>query len=311
MFGRGSGGKSSTPPPVVADPVPLDVVEPSYFDQFADGVLGDIDTITDTARSGIASAKAVAESAWDDPGKAAERVGNSAYAFGSSVADDVYQTGSGLVALGAMAYDNPLGTAQFVVEQEVVAVAEDISGVFANGSDVITHLSNGELLDAGESWFKASSNAWSVAAAVVPAGKAKTLKRAAEAADLAKDAKRLGKAAISSGGGQSSRLAAKGGPKALPAPKARPAHPRSPAPEHGPFSVDPKGNVVPTPKGGSATSSPDGRFIQARDAAGKPTGVRLDGPHKPPGYTDPRSLQPHGHRPGVTNPDGTPWLPVH
>jgi len=40
-------------------------------------------------------------------------------------------------------------------------------------------------------------------------------------------------------------------------------------------------NVVPTPPGGRITCSPDGRFIQARDAAGNPTGVRMDGSHNP------------------------------
>jgi len=81
-------------------------------------------------------------------------------------------------------------------------------------------------------------------------------------------------------------------------------------PEHGPFTVDQYGNVVPTPPGGRATSSPDGRFVQGRDAAGKPTGTRIDGPHKPASHPDPRAQQPHGHVPGVTNPDGTPWLPI-
>lgn len=80
--------------------------------------------------------------------------------------------------------------------------------------------------------------------------------------------------------------------------------------EHGTFYVDPKGNVVPTPQGGSITGSPDGRFIQARDATGKETGVRLDGPHKPSTHPDPRGQRPHGHVPGVKNPDGTPWLPL-
>ena len=81
-------------------------------------------------------------------------------------------------------------------------------------------------------------------------------------------------------------------------------------PDNGTFFVDPKGNAIPTPPGGKITGSPDGRFIQARDAAGNPTGVRLDGPHNPKLHPDPRAQQPHGHVPGVTNPDGTPWLPV-
>jgi hypothetical protein len=81
-------------------------------------------------------------------------------------------------------------------------------------------------------------------------------------------------------------------------------------PEHGPFYVDGRGNVIPTPPGGSVTGSPDGRYIQARGANGAPTGVRIDSGHKPAGHPDPRAQRPHAHVPGVTNPDGTPWLPV-
>ncbi len=99
-----------------------------------------------------------------------------------------------------------------------------------------------------------------------------------------------------------------GGPKALPAPKVR-GNP-NPVGEQGTFYVDPKGNVIPTPPGGRIQGSPDGRFIQAKDAAGNPTGVRIDGPHNPAKHSDPRALAPHGHVPGVTNPDGTPWLPI-
>jgi RHS repeat-associated protein len=83
------------------------------------------------------------------------------------------------------------------------------------------------------------------------------------------------------------------------------------APEYGPFTIDSKGNVVPTPPGGRTTGSPDGTWIQARDAAGNATGVRIDGAHKPSTHTDPRALAPHGHVPGLTNPDGTPWLPIN
>ena len=82
------------------------------------------------------------------------------------------------------------------------------------------------------------------------------------------------------------------------------------SPEHGTFYVDPKGNVIPTPKGGRITGSPDARFVQARDASGNPTGVRIDGPHNATAHPDPRGQAPHAHVPGVTNPDGTPWLPV-
>ncbi|MBX3214920.1 MAG: hypothetical protein KF850_23000 [Labilithrix sp.] len=78
----------------------------------------------------------------------------------------------------------------------------------------------------------------------------------------------------------------------------------------GTFYVDPKGNAIPTPPGGRIVGSPDGRFIQAVDANGRPTGLRIDGGHNPATHSDPRALGPHGHVPGVTNPDGTPWLPI-
>ncbi|WP_311198255.1 RHS repeat-associated core domain-containing protein [Aliiroseovarius crassostreae] len=82
------------------------------------------------------------------------------------------------------------------------------------------------------------------------------------------------------------------------------------APDDGTIYVDSKGNAIPTPKGGRITGSPDGKFIQARDATGAPTGVRIDGAHSPRTHSDPRALGPHGHVPGLTNPDGTPWLPI-
>ncbi len=107
------------------------------------------------------------------------------------------------------------------------------------------------------------------------------------------------------------RQAARGAPDApsqLMAPKIRGRG--TSAPEHGTFYVDARGNVIPTPLGGRITGSPDGRYIQVRDAAGNRTGVRLDSGHKPAGHPDPRAQVPHGHVPGVTNPDGTPWLPV-
>ncbi len=149
----------------------------------------------------------------------------------------------------------------------------------------------------------------SAALSFIPGGKvvgkgAKAAKKAADAADAAHDAAEAVDTA------KDLSKAAKGGPNALPPAKARPAHPRPPAPEHGTFHVDPRGNTLPTPPGGKVTGSPDGRFLQARDAAGNPTGVRVDGPHRPAGHPDPRAQQPHGHVPGVTNPDGTPWLPI-
>ena len=72
--------------------------------------------------------------------------------------------------------------------------------------------------------------------------------------------------------------------------------------------VDPRGNAIPVPPGGSITTSPDGRWIQVRDANGNPTGARIDNGH--PDHSDPRAQDPHAHVPGVTNPDGTPWLPI-
>ena len=66
-----------------------------------------------------------------------------------------------------------------------------------------------------------------------------------------------------------------------------------------------------TPPGGSIAGSPDGTFIQARDRYGNFTGVRKDGGHKPASHPDPRAQQPHGHVPGVTNSDGTPWLTIN
>lgn len=50
--------------------------------------------------------------------------------------------------------------------------------------------------------------------------------------------------------------------------------------------------------------SPDGRFVQAKGPDGQPTGVRIDGGHKPSTHPDPRAQQPHGHVPAVTNGTG-------
>lgn len=76
------------------------------------------------------------------------------------------------------------------------------------------------------------------------------------------------------------------------------------------FVVDPKGNTIVVKPGETVTSSPDGKWVQVRGPDGTPTGTRLDGGHKPASHPDPRAQQPHAHVPGVTNPDGTPWLPV-
>jgi hypothetical protein len=80
---------------------------------------------------------------------------------------------------------------------------------------------------------------------------------------------------------------------------------------HGTFHVDPKGNVVPTPHGGRITSC--GRSLRSSTGLGRQ-------PDRRPGWMDrtsppttpiPRAQQPDGHVPGVSNPDGTPWLPIN
>lgn len=108
--------------------------------------------------------------------------------------------------------------------------------------------------------------------------------------------------------GGAARRGAKSVTPALPPPRVR-GNPNT-APENGTIFVDSKGNAIVTPPGGKITGSPDGRFIQARDANSNPTGVRIDGGHSPKTHTDPRALAPHGHVPGVKNTDGTPWLPI-
>ena len=60
----------------------------------------------------------------------------------------------------------------------------------------------------------------------------------------------------------------------MPAPKVR-GNPNR-APENGTIFVDSKGNAIVTPPGGRITGSPDGKFIQARDANNKMTGVRKE-----------------------------------
>ncbi len=95
--------------------------------------------------------------------------------------------------------------------------------------------------------------------------------------------------------------------------EAPPVSPESPSPT-GTIYVDPQGNAIPVPPGGRLDRSPDGKWVEVKDARGNPTGVRIDAGHKPKGpndpHNDPRAQAPHGHVPGVKNPDGTPWLPV-
>ncbi|NDE82136.1 MAG: hypothetical protein EB051_00765, partial [Chlamydiia bacterium] len=79
--------------------------------------------------------------------------------------------------------------------------------------------------------------------------------------------------------------------------------------------VDEAGNAIKVPEGNWLTGTKDGKWVQERapdgTTKGQETGTRKDGGHKPgPQHTDPRSLEPHAHVPGVTNPDGTPWLPI-
>lgn len=70
------------------------------------------------------------------------------------------------------------------------------------------------------------------------------------------------------------------------------------------------------PQGNWLTGSKDGKWIQEREhdensTKGKPTGVRIDDGHPAgPGHTDLRSQGRHGHVPGISNSDGSPWLPV-
>jgi len=76
---------------------------------------------------------------------------------------------------------------------------------------------------------------------------------------------------------------------------------------------DAQGNIIPVPAGHQLEGTRDGKWIQVKDKDKKETGTRKDGGH-PPGpkhKDDPRSWEPHAHVPGVTNPDGTPWLPIY
>ncbi|MCK5285410.1 MAG: hypothetical protein KAJ86_07495 [Alphaproteobacteria bacterium] len=76
------------------------------------------------------------------------------------------------------------------------------------------------------------------------------------------------------------------------------------------ISIDRKGNAIPHQKDQYLTGSPDGKWIQVRNADGSPTGTRIDGGHSPKTHNDPRALSPHAHVPGKTTKDGKPWLPV-
>ncbi len=77
------------------------------------------------------------------------------------------------------------------------------------------------------------------------------------------------------------------------------------------FVVDPNGNVIKVPQDHQLGSSEDGKCIQVKDNKGKQTGTRMDGKGHAGSHSDPKAKQPHAHVPGLTNDDGTPWLPIH
>jgi RHS repeat-associated protein len=85
-------------------------------------------------------------------------------------------------------------------------------------------------------------------------------------------------------------------------------------PYEGPVSepvvaVDSDGNAIPVDKGQSIGSSPDGNYQEVKGSDGLATGDRMDrGGHR--SQKDPAAQQPHGHRPGVSRPDGNPHLPL-
>lgn len=74
--------------------------------------------------------------------------------------------------------------------------------------------------------------------------------------------------------------------------------------------VDGNGNAIPVDTGQQVNTSPNGDYQQVIGPDGRPTGDRMDrGGHR--NQADPRAQAPHGHRPGVTTPDGNPHLPIN
>ncbi|WP_230473442.1 hypothetical protein [Dyella choica] len=74
--------------------------------------------------------------------------------------------------------------------------------------------------------------------------------------------------------------------------------------------VDKNGNAIPVDTGQSVNASPYGDFQQVIGTDSKPTGDRLDrGGH--PNQRDPQARAPYAHRPGVTDPNGNPHLPIN
>ena len=64
--------------------------------------------------------------------------------------------------------------------------------------------------------------------------------------------------------------------------------------------VDPKGNAVPVKAGERIQGSPDGSFIQVKDANKKQTGTRIDAGHN--SHADPRAQAPPCPRSGCYKP---------
>lgn len=117
------------------------------------------------------------------------------------------------------------------------------------------------------------------------------------------------------------RMLSEAGKSDSPAPSAKPAEqpggdakPSNTNPYSGPVDepvtvVDSNGNAIPVSSGEQISTSPNGDYQQVRDKAGNPTGVRLDrGGHRT--HSDPVAKGPHGHVPGVTQPNGNPHLPI-
>ncbi len=104
--------------------------------------------------------------------------------------------------------------------------------------------------------------------------------------------------------------ATRGGKMCVPYPPP-PGYNLPPAMLGGPVFVDPAGNAFPAPPGGSLGSSPNGMWREVKDSNGDPVvpAIRMDGEH-PASHAGNAGARPHGHQDGITNPDGTPWLPV-
>jgi RHS repeat-associated protein len=104
-------------------------------------------------------------------------------------------------------------------------------------------------------------------------------------------------------------------PAPTPAPTTAPTTDGNTNPYAGPVDspvvvVDKNGNAIPVDAGNSIGASPSGDYQEVKDRTGNATGDRLDrGGHRT--QSDPKAQQPHAHRPGVTDPDGNPHLPIN